>query len=132
MYKTLFAPALADLDGVRHIVAIPDGPPQNLPLHVLRKRHPMPMPPRQRPLCFQADWLMKHYAFSCSLVQALLNLRSTPPPTHPDSGRSGFIGLGAALLQAGTAGGRQHGIIYTTQLPAGARTAMAFNTSRLN
>ncbi len=103
LYKTLFAPALNDLAGVRHIFAIPDGAMQNMPLHVLIKTAPSVTHDTNN--YAQADWLMQHYAFSyLPSVQALANLRDAPTPAAPalpsvsTAPPQPFIGFGDALL----------------------------------
>lgn len=98
LYQTLLAPAADDLNGVKHIFAVPDGVLQNLPLQVLVKTPPTVT--QGRDVYAQADWLANHHAFSyLPAVHALADLRKTPAQTATTTQPPTFIGFGDPLLQ---------------------------------
>lgn len=115
LYQTLLAPAAKDLEGVRHIFAVPDGALQNLPLHVLLKTPPSPLV-RGNDAYAKADWLVNHYAFSyLPAVHALADLRKPDPLANSDNKPLGFTGFGNPLLQGS---GNAAGTEWMTQLAA--------------
>ncbi len=93
LYQQLLAPAAADLAGITHLIAVPDGLLQNLPLSTLVMRKPTD------PHAYdQADWLLKHYAVSyLPHVSALVDLRRTRP-ARSISARLALIGFGDPVL----------------------------------
>lgn len=92
LYQTLFAPARADLTGVKHIIAVTDDELQRLPLHLLVTQTAPADAYRD------AHWLMQDYTFAyLPSVQALANLRTLPAPSSTDN-RHAFLGIGAPQL----------------------------------
>lgn len=97
LYRQLLAPAEADLAGVKHILAVPDGVLHNLPLHMLLKTPPADSPAGQHGDYAQADWLARHYAVSyLPSVHALADLRGHPAAATAD--KQPFTGFGDPLL----------------------------------
>lgn len=104
LYQQLLAPAEADLAGVKHILAVPDGLLHNLPLHLLVKTQPTPHPSNPHGNYAQADWLARHYAIAyLPSVHALADLRSHSAQPQ-DAARQPFIGIGAPHLSGDNAG----------------------------
>jgi CHAT domain-containing protein/Tfp pilus assembly protein PilF len=102
LYQQIFAPAQPMLDGVRHVIVVPDGPLQSLPFSVLITR-----PGAAKLPSFAAyrnvAWLAKDYAFTVlpavNALRALRRIASATRATRP------LIGFGDPLLggEAGTA-----------------------------
>lgn len=91
LYRQLLAPAEADLVGVKHLIAVPDGLLQNLPLPVLLKSPP------ETASYQDADWLIKHYSISyLPSVNAIADLHTS---TSPNKSSTGFMGFGDPVLQ---------------------------------
>lgn len=89
LYQTLFAPAMPDLHGVKHIIAVTDDELQRLPLHLLVIKSAPAEAYRD------AHWLMQAYTFAyLPSVQALANLRTLPAAPQTDA-RHAFLGIGA-------------------------------------
>jgi CHAT domain-containing protein len=102
LYQKLLAPAAAQLVGAHHILIVPDGALQSLPLGVLVTKAPEHDP---ETLADHRDiaWLARDYAMtvlpSVSSLQALRRLGA-------DSGAGApFLGIGNPVLQGGERGG---------------------------
>ena len=96
LYQQLLAPATADLQGVKHLIAVPDGLLQNLPLPVL-----LTSPPTAPNDYAKADWLIKHYSVSyLPSVNALADLHHLTSVTNSQP-RIAFMGFGDPHLEGG-------------------------------
>ena len=104
LYQQLFAPAANDLEGVQHILAVPDSALQNLPLHLLVKTPSAASKAPSNTDYANADWLAHHYAFSyLPSVHALADLRKSSATRHHNANdRLPFIGFGDAILRGNT------------------------------
>ncbi|MSQ50907.1 MAG: CHAT domain-containing protein, partial [Betaproteobacteria bacterium] len=95
LYRRLLSPAEKILTGVRHLILVPDGALQSLPLGVL-----VTEPPARPPTGFgqysAIPWLAKKYAMTVlpavSSLRALRAFARTPPGTQP------FAGFGDPVL----------------------------------
>ncbi|MEZ5453185.1 MAG: CHAT domain-containing protein [Thiothrix sp.] len=89
LYRELFA--AADLEGIRHIIAVTDDELLRLPLHLLVKTAP------HHPQDYRdADWLMDTYTFAyLPSIAALANLRGQLPALPKPDPRRPFLGMGA-------------------------------------
>ncbi len=89
LYKRIFAPLESSLVGVKHVIVVPDGSLQSLPLSILVDRKPKK---KGKP-----SWLIDHYALSTvPSVAALRALRAVDRKTVTDTTR--FIGFGDPVL----------------------------------
>ena len=105
LYRQIFAPAEPMLDGVRHVVVVPDGALQSLPLGVLITKKPENWARKPKLSAYRkVEWLAKKYAMtvlpSVSSLRALRQFAKTARASRP------FIGFGDPELDGGTAGGR--------------------------
>ena len=92
-YRALLEPVMAALAGARHILVVPDGPLQSLPLGLLVSAPP-PTTAQSLP-----NWLARQYAFSTLPTEASLralrrfaSVRHAPEP---------FVGFGAPAFKGG-------------------------------
>jgi CHAT domain-containing protein len=111
LYQQVFAPARPMLEGVRHVMVVPDGPLQSLPFGVLVTR---PSPAKLPSLAAYRDvaWLAKDYAFTVlpagNALRALRRVAATTRASKP------LIGFGDPLLggEAGLARTADVGDVY--------------------
>jgi CHAT domain-containing protein len=103
LYSRIFAPAEALLEGVRHLMVVPDGALQSLPVGVLVTEAP------QEPVTDIAGyrrvaWLARRYAVtvlpSVGSLRALRQFAGAARAKYP------FVGFGDPLVGEGPAGGR--------------------------
>lgn len=95
LYQQLLAPAAQALQGVKHILAVTDGPLQNIPLHALIQTLPS-----AKQTYGEADWLAKHYDFSyLPAVHSLAHLRAYSTATNANQQRLPFIGFGDPVVK---------------------------------
>jgi CHAT domain-containing protein/tetratricopeptide (TPR) repeat protein len=113
LYRAILAPAESLLEGVKHLIVIPDGALQSLPLGVLvTETGSLP-----RTLADHADvaWLAKKYAITTlpavSSLRALRAFAKGPPSPDP------FLGFGDPLLDGG---GAKRGAVITGLYSRGA------------
>lgn len=94
LYRSLFAPALPHLAGVRHLLVVPAGPLQSLPFGVLVASPPQAV--RQAADYRGIDWLARHYAVSVlpavSSLQAFRQFAGSGQAARP------FAGFGDPLI----------------------------------
>jgi CHAT domain-containing protein/Tfp pilus assembly protein PilF len=103
LYKKLFAPAEKLLEGVRHVMVVPDGALQSLPLGVLvTKEHQGSF--KDFSGYRQVPWLAKKYAMttlpSVSSLRALRTFAKRTRASRP------FLGVGDPKLEGETGSGR--------------------------
>ncbi|MGQ0622818.1 MAG: tetratricopeptide repeat protein [Panacagrimonas sp.] len=94
LYKTLVVPVLPALDGVQHLMVVPEGPLLSLPLGMLVASPP---PKIQSAADYRnVDWLIRHYAISVlpsvSSIRAFRQYAKQAPKQEP------FAGFGDPLL----------------------------------
>ena len=104
LYRRLFAPAIPHLSGVRHVMVVPAGPLQSLPLAMLVASPPPEI--RGNADYVNVDWLTRHYALSVlpsvGSIQALRQFARSGNAQEP------FAGFGDPLI-GGEAGGATRG-----------------------
>lgn len=117
LFDLLLAPASKELRGIRHLIVVPDGPLQSLPLSVLVTDEP---PPRGRDGA-GTPWLIGRHALSVLPAESTLRalrILSSQPAASRQSGRVDriFAGFGDPLL-AGVPGTR--GVTLRSAKPLG-------------
>jgi len=95
LYQALVGPAAPLLDGVRHLMLVPDGPLESLPLGVLVTAAP------ERPVASDTDyrevaWLAKTYA--TTVLPSVGALRVLRRFKQSQRARQAFVGFGDPLL----------------------------------
>ena len=94
LYKAVFAPALPNLVGVKHVMVVPSGPLQSLPFGMLITSPPLEI--KRDADYVRVDWLAKHYAFSVlpsvSSIQAFRQFAKASVRQEP------FAGFGDPLI----------------------------------
>ena len=94
LYADLFSPAIPYLDGVRHLLVVPDGDLQSIPFSMFVKSPP---PNITKDADYrEVDWLARHYAISVlpavGSIKALRGLGKRRHATEP------FAGFGDPLI----------------------------------
>ena len=97
LHEKLFAPFAGMLDGIRHVLVVPDGPLTSLPFGILLTA-PVDEPPGEVARFAGMPWLIKEFAISVlPSVPALRALRIARAEAAPAS--QPFIGIGDPLLR---------------------------------
>jgi tetratricopeptide (TPR) repeat protein/CHAT domain-containing protein len=105
LFQKLLAPAAAELAGVRHILVVPDGSLQILPLGVLVTRPPEHDP--QTPADHRdVAWLVRDYAIT--VVPSVSSLQALRRPITGASASAPFLGIGNPVLEGSV--GRERGV----------------------
>ena len=94
LYRDIFAPIEPDLQGVRHILLVPDGALATVPFHVLLSEPPAAGPGSNA--YRDAPWLVRRYDFSTLPGIAALRVLRAPRPAA--QGRTPFLGFGDPIL----------------------------------
>ena len=96
LYQKVLAPAEPLLDGVDHLMVVPDGPLQSLPLGVLVTRPPAcdPITPGDHR---DIAWLARDYTIT--VLPSVSSLRSLRRPAIPSKAVAPFLGIGDPVLQ---------------------------------
>ncbi len=95
LYQQLFAPALPYLKGTQHLMVVPAGPLQSLPLSMLVARKP---PEIKTDADYrQVDWLINHYAIS--VLPSVGSIRAFRQFAKAKTAQKPFIGFGDPLLK---------------------------------
>ena len=93
LYRAVFLPAEPELVGINHLIVVPDGALQSLPLAVL-----IAQPPRAGASDREMEWLAKRYAFSTlpseSSLLALRRIAAYQQAPEP------FVGFGDPAFNA--------------------------------
>lgn len=103
LYQQLFAPALPHLQGVQHIMEVPAGPLQSVPLSML-----VASPPKEIKTDAdyrEVDWLIEHYAIS--VLPSVSSIRAFRQFAKTGTAQKPFIGFGDPLLQDDSAATRK-------------------------
>jgi CHAT domain-containing protein/tetratricopeptide (TPR) repeat protein len=119
LFQDLLAPAVPRLAGIDHLLIVPDGALESLPVSVLLTRKPDRAP--ETPEDHRAlAWLARDYAITVlPSVTSLRALRQSPKPT---SGSAPFLGIGDPVLGASRVAAAGRGGI--AKLPALPETAV--------
>lgn len=99
LYREILPNAEADLDGIRRLLIVPDGPLQSLPFNVL-----VTAPPAADSTYATAPWLIRKYALT--LLPSVSSLRALRAVARATTQREPFIGFGDPDL-AGTGAGKR-------------------------
>jgi tetratricopeptide (TPR) repeat protein len=94
LYRSIFAPALPHLFGVKHLMVVPSGPLQSLPFGMLVAS------PAQKITSDEdyrkVDWLAKHYAFS--VLPSVSSIQAFRQFAKPGVAQEPFTGFGDPLI----------------------------------
>lgn len=94
LYKSIFAPALPHLAGVKHVMVVPTGSLQSLPFSMLVASPP---PEIKRDADYrQVDWLAKRYAFS--VLPSVSSIQAFRQFTKTNTAQEPFAGFGDPLI----------------------------------
>ena len=105
LYEDVLAPAAELLEGIGHLILIPDGPLESLPFGVLVTQPPPETPSGTFGRYREVAWLAADRAITVlPAVSALQALRETADGTP---GAEPFLGFGEPLLVAGAVTGKQ-------------------------
>ena len=108
LYRRLFAPAETRLTGIEHVMVVPSGPLQSLPLGMLVAAPPAGI--RVAADYAKVDWLAKRYAFS--VLPAVSSLQSLRQFAREQSAKEPFAGFGDPSIgqEPGSGRGKRKGI----------------------
>ncbi len=99
LYKSIFAPALQHLAGVKHVMVVPSGPLQSLPFSMLVASPPPEI--KSDADYRQVDWLARRYAFS--VLPSVSSIQAFRQFTKTNTAQEPFAGFGDPLI-GGTSG----------------------------
>ena len=103
LYRHLFAPFAAELEGITHIIAVPDRTMQNLPPSVLLMEA-VAADPATLSAFKDLVFLGRRYAFSIApSVSSFVGLRAI---ARPSKARKPFVGFGDPVLEGQKSGAR--------------------------
>ena len=103
LYKSIFAPALPHLAGVKHVMVVPAGALQSLPFSMLVASPPPEI--KSDADYRQVDWLTKRYAFS--VLPSVSSIQAFRQFTKSNTAQEPFAGFGDPLI--GETSGTRHG-----------------------
>ena len=98
LYRSIFAPALPHLAGIKHVMVVPAGPLQSLPFSMLVASPPPEI--KSDADYRQVDWLAKRYAFS--VLPSVSSIQAFRQFTKTNTAQEPFAGFGDPLIGATT------------------------------
>ncbi len=119
LYRSVLAPLKPRLAGVKHLIVVPAGPLQGLPLQLLAVS---PGPPIARDADYRGvDWLARHYAIS--VLPSVASIQALRAGARPRPAPEPFAGFGDPLT--GGAAGASRGKASWVASRGAARSAPA-------